>query len=255
MKMRMYNPQLAELLGTLENPPKVSTFKTFGEIVDAMRTTRAFLKVGKDKFKEIRADAIKGGKLTKSGLDDLQADFNDAFNPLYDFMRTGLLKEIDNWKERELKNAFAIVNKAPTDDQVRKLEVILKRDGILQSEVEMWAKEFGDNYLCASAFRDYAKRMGYILIFSDFTDADERIQVINEAYNYLTEMLSVINSEESSYKLLAFYGTNENGESYDGSAAKTYTEILDADPTFKPQKITVKPITDEDDKKDETQAS
>ena len=258
MKMRMYYPQLAELLGTLENPPRVTAFRSFGEIVDAMRTTKDFLKIAQDNFEKIRSDAVKSGKLTQAGLNDLKADFDDAFIPLSDFMRTGLLKEIDAWKERELKNAFAIVNKAPTDDQVRKLEVILKRDGILQSEVEMWAKEFGDNYLCASAFRDYARRMGYFLIYSDFTDADERIEAINEAYKYLNEMLSIISQDNSTYKSLAFYGTDENGNSYEGSAAEQYTKILDADPTFKPQKIEVKLIADQDDKKkddDETKAS
>ena len=258
MKMRMYYPQLAELLGTLENPPRVTAFRSFGEIVSAMRTTRDFIRMGKEKFEKIRSDAVKSGKLTQAGLNDLKADFEDAYIPMSDFLRKGLLTEIDAWKERELKNAFAIVNKAPTDDQVRKLEVILKRDGILQSEVEMWAKEFGDNYLCASAFRDYAKRMGYFLIYSDFTDADERIEAINEAYQYLNEMLSIINKDDSSYKSLAFYGTDANGNSYEGSAAEQFTKILDADPTFKPQKIEVKLIADQDDKKkddDETKAS
>ena len=258
MKMRLFDPELAKILENLDKEPIIPAFKTFADIVTAMRQTHEYLMLQKERFEKLYSEKSHSGKLTKSGLDDFRADFNDAFVPYMSFVRDAIRKEIENWKDREQKNVFAVTNKAPTDDQAKQLEVILKREKISKAELEMWAKNFGSNYLCASAFRDYAKRMGYFLIYSDFMDADERIEAINEAYQYLNEMLSIINKDDSSYKSLAFYGTDANGNSYEGSAADQFTKILDADPTFKPQKIEVKLIADQDDKKkddDETKAS
>ena len=252
MKMRLFDPELAKILENLDKEPIIPAFKSFADIVTAMRQTHEYLMLQKERFEKLYSEKSHSGKLTKSGLDDFRADFNDAFMPYMSFVRDAIRKEIENWKDREQKNVFAVTNKAPTDDQAKQLEVILKREKISKAELEMWAKNFGSNYLCASAFRDFAEKKGYQIIYSDFTDADDRLTDIENAYEYLNTMLSgIMQPEHSSYNLLAFYGTDENGNSYEGSLAAAYTKALDRDTTFKAQKIEVKPITEpkkEDDK-------
>lgn len=248
MKMRLYDPELASILENLTKEPIIPTLRTFADIVRTMRETREFLVYQLDNFKALYSKKEKSGKLTKAGLEDMKADFNEAFNPYMSFMKSLISREIDNWKDREQKNVFAVINKAPTDEQARQLEAILKREKISRAELEMWAKGFSDNYLCASAFRDFAEKKGYQIIYSDFTDADDRLEDINNAYEYLNNMLSIVGATETSYTLLCFYGTDENGNSYDGSMVKAFTERLDRDTTFKAQKIEVKPITETEPK-------
>lgn len=246
MKMRTFNPQLAELMSELEKSPLNTTLRTFADIVAYMRNTHALLMINREKFERIYSDAVRSGKFTVAGLQDQKEDFEDAYKSLSKKFADIISSEIDKWKSQEQKNAYAVVSKAPTDEQARSLEVILKRDTISQAELEMWAKNFSDNYICSCAFRDYAKRMGYIVLYSDFTDAEERIEVIEDAYAKLQDMLKNISiPENGKYNLLLFYGTNESGNYYSGTWAENYTSILDADSTFKPQKIEVKPITEE----------
>lgn len=246
MKMRTFNPQLAELMSELEKSPLNTTLRTFADIVAYMRSTHALLMISREKFERIYSDAVRSGKFTVAGLQDQKEDFEDAYKSLSKKFADIISSEIDKWKSQEQKNAYAVVSKAPTDEQARSLGVILKRDTIIQAELEMWAKKFSDNYICSCAFRDYAKRMGYIVLYSDFTDAEERIEVIEDAYAKLQDMLKNISiPENGNYNLLLFYGTNESGNYYSGTWAENYTSILDADSTFKPQKIEVKPITEE----------
>ena len=246
MKMRTFNPQLAELMSELEKSPLNTTLRTFADIVAYMRNTHALLMINREKFERIYSDAVRSGKFTVAGLQDQKEDFEEAYKSLSKKFADIISSEIDKWKSQEQKNAYAVVSKAPTDEQARSLEVILKRDTISQAELEMWAKNFSDNYICSCAFRDYAKRMGYIVLYSDFTDAEERIEVIEDAYAKLQDMLKNISiPENGNYNLLLFYGTNESGKYYSGTWAENYTSILDADSTFKPQKIEVKPITEE----------
>lgn len=247
MKMRTYNPQLAELMSELEKSPLHATLRTFADIVSYIRTTHEFLMMSRDKFESIYNDALRSGKYTTAGLKDMQADFEDAFKPYCNKFTDMIASEIDTWKSQEQKNAYAVVSKAPTDEQARSLEVILKREHISQAELEMWAKNFSDNYICSCAFRDYAKRMGYLIIYSDFTDAEERIEAIEDAYKKLENMLNNINvSERGNYNLMLFYGMNESGEYYSGTWVDEYIKILDSDSTFKgTQKIEVKPISED----------
>lgn len=244
MKMRLFDPDIAEILSRLEKEPLLPTLRTFADIVKTMRDTHDFLSYQKEQFEQKLAEKQASGRFTASGINDLRADFNDAFKPYSDLVIGAIRKEIDNWKDREQKNLFAVINKAPTDEQARKLEVVLKRDNISKSELELWARNFGDNYLCASAFRDFAERKGYLIVYSDFTDADERIEDINTAYEYLNTRLSEVTTPNANvnYQGLAFYGTDENGEHYKGTLADIYTESLDRDSTFKPQSIDIKPI-------------
>lgn len=244
MKMRLFDPDIAEILSRLDKEPLLPTLRTFADIVKTMRDTHDFLAYQKEQFEQKLAEKQASGKFTQSGLNDLRADFNDVFKPYSDFVISAIRKEIDNWKDREQKNAYAVINKAPTDDQARKLEVVLKRDKISKSELELWARNFGDNYLCASAFRDFAEKKGYQIIYSDFTDADERLEDINKAYEYLNTRLSDVTIPKTNldYQGLAFYGTDDNGDYYNGTLADIYTESLDRDSTFKPQTIDIKPI-------------
>lgn len=246
MKMRTFNPQLAELMSELEKSPLNTTLRTFADIVAYIRNTHALLMINREKFERIYSDAVRSGKFTVAGLQDQKEDFEDAYKSLSKKFADIISSEIDKWKSQEQRNAYAVVSKAPTDEQARSLEVILKRDTISQAELEMWAKSFSDNYICSCAFRDYAKRMGYLVLYSDFTDAEERIEVIEDAYAKLQDVLKNISiPENGNYNLLLFYGTNESGNYYSGTWAENYTSILDADSTFKPQKIEVKPITEE----------
>ena len=241
--MRLYDPELAKILEKLDKKPILPTLRTFADIAKTLRETHEFLIYRKDEFEKLYTEKVNSGKFSKSGLNDMRADFDDAFNGYRDTIADAVRREIESWKDIEQRDAFAVVNKAPTDDQARQLETILKRDSISKSELEMWAKSFGANYLCASAFRDFAKRNGYLIVYSDFTDADERLENINKAYEYLNTMLSGIDKPSSdSYQSLAFYGTDENGEYYKGTLADVYTESLDRDPTFKHQKIDIKEI-------------
>ena len=246
MKMRTFNPQLAELMSELEKSPLNTTLRTFADIVSYMRSTHGLLMINREKFERIYSDAVRSGKFTVAGLQDQKEDFEDAYKSLSKKFADIISSEIDKWKSQEQRNAYEVVSKAPTDEQARSLEVIIKRENISQAELEMWAKNFSDNYICSCAFRDYAKRMGYIVLYSDFTDAEERIEVIEDAYAKLQDMLKNISiPENGKYNLLLFYGTNESGNYYSGTWAENYTSILDADSTFKPQKIEVKPITEE----------
>ena len=241
MIMRTYYPQLVELLNSLEKEPITPTLRTFKSIMDYVRDNREFFLIHKKEFEKIYPDAVNKGKLTPSGLADLKADFNDAYNNFKKLICDQIKGQIKLWKENELRNAFEVVNKAPTDDQARKLEVILKRENLSASEVELWAKEFGSNYLCASAFRDYAEKQGYIISFSDFTDVDDRLSDINNANDYLLEMINVIDQNDLSYKQMCFFGSDDNGNPYEGTLAAEYVKVLDRDVTFKgEQKIEVK---------------
>ena len=247
MKMRTYNPQLAELMSELEKSPLHATLRTFADIVSYLRSTHAFLMVARDKFESVYNDALRSGKYTTAGLNDMRADFEDAYKPYCQKFTEMIGSEIDRWKSQEQKNAYAVVSKAPTDEQARSLDVILKRGDMSQAEMEMWSKKFGDNYICSCAFRDYAKKLGYIVLYSDFMDAEERINIIEDAYTRLKDMLSNISTPESEqYKLLLFYGTNNNTSDYFGGTwVEEYTRILDSDTTFKsdPQRIEIKPIS------------
>lgn len=246
MKMRTFNPQLAELMSELEKSPLNTTLRTFADIVAYMRSTHDIFMLAREKFEKIYSEAVRSGKFTIAGLKDQKEDFENAYHSLCKKFVDILSSEIDKWKSQEQRNAYEVVSKAPTDEQARSLEVIIKRENISQAELEMWAKKFGDNYICSCAFRDYAKRMGYIVLYSDFTDAEERIEVIEDAYAKLQDMLKNISiPENGNYNLLLFYGTNESGNYYSGTWVENYTSILDADSTFKPQKIEVKPITEE----------
>jgi len=258
MHMRTFNPQLAELMSELDKVPLKTSLRTFGEIVNAMRTTHAFLMVASDKFQGIYNDAVNSGKYTASGLRDQKEDFENAYKPYCKRFTNMLSEEIDRWKSREQKNAYEVVSKAPSEEQARSLSVILSREDMSQAEMEMWAKNFGDNYICSCAFRDYAKKLGYIVLYSDFTDAEERINIIEDAYERLEDMLSCINaSEKGNYKLLVFYGTSDNtGEYFSGTWVDEYTEILDKDATFKAdQKIEVRPMTEEEKEEKKDKAS
>ncbi|MCR5489551.1 MAG: hypothetical protein K6F03_05750 [Saccharofermentans sp.] len=242
--MTIYNPQLAELMNAVKNPPTIPALKSFGEICKAMRTAHDFYMLHVEQFEKIYSDTARAGKLTTAGLKEMRAEFEGAIMPVISKTRDMISNEIEKWKEAELHNTYATVNKAPTEEQARLLEVVLKKDSVSQAELEMLARNFGDNYSCACAFRDFAKKKGYMVAFSDFTDAEDRITDINGAYDYLNNMLAEIHKpSNSSYNLMAFYRTDENGESYEGSLARAYTEALDTDSTFKPQKIEVTPIS------------
>ena len=152
--------------------------------------------------------------------------------------------------EGEIGQTYAIVSKAPTDEQAKILNVILTRDDISQAEIELWAKNFADNYACSCSFRDFAKKNGYMVIYSDFTDAEERIQTVDKAYNYLKDLVHSINTsnENLSYPQLVFYGTDsDTGEHFSNTYVDEYIRVLDSDTTFKAeQKIEVKPISQND---------
>ena len=246
--MRLFDPDISEIIGRLSKRPTVPVLKTFADIVKTMRETNAFLTYQKEQFEDKLNEKRYSGKFTQSGLNDLRADFEEAYKPYFELITSIIRKEVDTWKDREQKNLYAIINKAPTDDQARQLEVIFKRDEISKSELEFWAKGFGDNYLCASAFRDFAKKKGYLVVYSDFTDADERLEDINKAYEFLISRLSEIDTLKNgiSYQGLAFYGMTEDGEYFTGTPADVYIECLDFDSTFKPQKIMITPISEEE---------
>ena len=246
--MRTFNPQLAELMEEIDKTPTISTLRTFADIVNAMRGTHDFLMVARNKFERIYSDAVKGGKYTTAGLRDMKEDFEDAYKSVAKKFTDILLSEIDKWKSKEQRNTFDVVSKAPTDEQAKILNVVLKRESISQAEIEMWAKHFSDNYVCSCSFRDYAKNKGYIVVYSDFTDAEERIETVEKAYNYLKDLIHSINTtdENLSYPHLVFYGkSDETGEHFANTFVDDYIRILDSDTTFKSQTIEVKPITED----------
>lgn len=247
MQLRTYHPQLAELMSEIDKTPVIPTLRTFGEIVNAMRNSHDVLMIARGKFENIYSEAVKSGKYTTAGLRDMKEDFESAYMSITKRFVELILSEIEKWKSLEQKNTYAIVSKAPSDEQAKLLNVILTRDNISLAEVELWAKQFGDNYVCSCSFRDYAKKLGYLVIYSDFTDAEERIQTIENAYTYLKTLVSSINTsnENLSYPQLVFYGTDEDtGEHYSNTYVDDYIRILDSDSTFKPQEIKVAPITD-----------
>ena len=47
MKMRTFNPQLAELMSELEKSPLNTTLRTFADIVSYMRSTHALLMISR----------------------------------------------------------------------------------------------------------------------------------------------------------------------------------------------------------------
>lgn len=241
--MTIFNPMLAELMSKLKTPPVIPTLRNFSDICGAMRNTHDFFMYQNEQFNTIYSNAVKEGKLTSAGLADMKKEFESAYNQVFNTMRDLIANEIKKWKDAEQKNVYAVVNKAPTEEQARLLEVVCRRQEISQAEVELWAKQFGDNYACSCAFRDFAKNKGFYVAYSNFTNAEERITAIEDATEYLNKMLSVINqSKESSYSAMAFYGVDENGKSYEGSLAHHYAEILEGDSAFKPQTIKIKPI-------------
>ena len=246
MKMRLFDPDIARILERLEREPATTTVKTFADIVKVLRDAHVFLTEQREQFERLYNEKRFSGRFTQSGLNDLRADFEDAYKPFYELLTRQIKNSIENWKDREEKNLYAITNKAPTDDQAKKLEVVLKRDNISKTELEMWARDFGDNYLCASAFRDFAERKGYQVIYSDFTDADTRLEDINKAYEFINSRLADIDvsNADISYTGLTFYGTDESGAYYQNGFLDAYIECLDADPTFKPQTIEIKPIVE-----------
>lgn len=244
--MRTYNPQLAELMGELEKKPNLpKALNSFGDIVDAMRTTHSFAMIARSRFEKIYSEAVHGGKYTIAGLRDMKEDFEDFYKSLISSMTDFISEEIEKWKGKEQRNTYAVVSKAPSDEQSKLLNVILTRDNISLAEVELWAKHFGDNYVCSCSFRDYAKKLGYMVIYSDFTDAEERIETIEKAYTYIKDLVRSINTSDDnlSYPHLVFYGTDDNGDYYANTYVDDYIKILDADTTFKEQKIEVKPIS------------
>lgn len=244
--MRMYDPDIANIISNLNNKPTFTAFKSFADVIKPMREIHGFLTSQREQFETKYNEKRFGGKFTMSGLNDLRADFEDAYKPVRALLVDDFKAKLDDWKDREQKNLYAIINKAPTDDQARQLEVVLKRDNISKTELELWAKGFGDNYLCASAFRDYAERKGYLIVYSDFTDADERLEDINKAYEFINSRLPEIDvsNADLSYTGLTFFGTDEDGEYYQNSFLDAYIDCLDSDPTFKPQTIDIKPIVD-----------
>ncbi len=247
MQLKTYHPQLAELMNEIDKTPVIPTLRTFGEIVNTTRNSHDVLMVARGKFENIYSEAVKSGKYTTAGLRDMKEDFETAYRSITTKFVDLILGEIEKWKSLEQKNTYAIVSKAPSDEQAKLLNVILTRDNISLAEVELWAKQFGDNYVCSCSFRDYAKKLGYLVIYSDFTDAEERIQTIENAYTYLKTLVSSINTsnENLSYPQLVFYGTDKDtGEHYSNTYVDDYIRILDSDSTFKPQEIKVAPITD-----------
>lgn len=246
--MTIFNPELVELMNEIKKPPMIPTLKSFSEIVDAMRTTHAVLMINRTKFEQIYADAVKSGKLSASGLREMKEEFESAYNSSTKLFRDLLSSEIDKWKNQEQNNAFEVVNKAPSDEQSRALDAIVKRETVSQAEIELWAKNFEDNYLCASAFRDFAKSKGFYVFYSDFTDAEERIKAITDSYERLNSMLKSINqlNNDMSYLALSFYGTDENGNYFKGWS-DNYSAVLDSDSTFKPKTIKVEPISSHKD--------
>lgn len=247
MQLKTYHPQLAELMNEIDKTPVIPTLRTFGEIVNTTRNSHDVLMVARGKFENIYSEAVKSGKYTTAGLRDMKEDFETAYFSVASKFVELILSEIEKWKSSEQKNTYAIVSKAPTDEQAKLLNVILTRDNISLAEVELWAKQFGDNYVCSCSFRDYAKKLGYLVIYSDFTDAEERIETIENAYNYIKDLVRSINTsnENLNYPQLVFYGTDEaTGEHYSNTYVDDYIRILDSDSTFKPQEIKVAPITD-----------
>jgi len=247
MNMRTYHPQLAELLSEIEKVPVMPTLRTFGEIVNFMRGNHLLFLQARSKFESIYSNAVQSGKYSTAGLRDIKEDFENTHLSVVKKFQDLILGEIEKWKSNEQRNTFEIVSKAPTEEQSRSLDAVLKRENITKAEIEMWSKNFGDNYACACAFRDFAKKKGFDVVYSDFTDAEERIETIDNAYNYLKDLVKCINTtnENLSYPQLVFYGTNENMEHYKGTWVDDYIRVLDSDSTFKPQKIEVKPITAE----------
>lgn len=244
--MTIYNPQLAELMNNIKNPPKAPTLKTFRDICDGMRTTHDFFILQKEKFEQIYSDTAKSGKFSSAGLKEMRNEFESNFTPIANDIREMFSKEIEKWKAEEQKNAYAVVNKAPTDEQARLLEVVFRRDKVTQAEIEMYAKNFGDNYACASAFRDFAKNKGFYVVYSDFESAEDRIEAIEKASDYLNDMLKGIDRPTTEeYKYMCFFGSDDNGNIYAGSRITAFSDILDKDTAFKPQKVEVSPITED----------
>ena len=250
MQLRTYHPQLAELMSEIDKTPIIPTLRTFGEIVNAMRNTHDVLMIARGKFENIYSEAVKSGKYTTAGLRDMKEDFETAYLSVASKFVDLILSEIEKWKSSEQKNTYAVVSKAPTDEQTRSLSVILTRENISQSEIELWAKSFSDNYACSCSFRDFAERKGYQVVYSDFTDVEERIQTIDKAYTYLKELVRNINTSDNNmnYPQLVFYGTDsDTGEHYSNTYVDEYIRVLDSDSTFKAeQKIEVKPISPND---------
>lgn len=242
---RTYNPQLAELMNELEKKPNLpTTLKTFGDIVSAMRTTHSFAMTARSRFEKIYSEAVHGGKYTMAGLRDMKEDFEDFYKSLTTSLTDFISEEIEKWKGKEQRNTYAVVSKAPSDEQAKLLNAILTRNNISLAEVELWAKHFGDNYVCSCSFRDYAEKLGYLVIYSDFTDAEERIETVEKAYTYVKDLLRSINTADKdlSYPQLVFYGIDEDtGTNYANTYVDDYICILDSDSTFKAdQKIEVK---------------
>lgn len=245
MQLRTYHPQLAELMSEIDKTPIIPTLRTFGEIVKAMRNTHDVLMVARGKFENIYSEAVKSGKYTTAGLRDMKEDFENAYMSITTKFEDLILSEIEKWKSLEQKNTYAVVSKAPTEEQTRSLNVILTRDDISQAEIELWAKNFSDNYACSCSFRDFAKKKGFMVYYSDFTDVEERIQTMDKAYNYLKELVHNINTADNNlnYPQLVFYGTDKDtGEHYSNTYVDEYIRVLDSDSTFKTQKIEVSQI-------------
>lgn len=246
MQLKTYHPQLAELMNEIDKTPVIPTLRTFGEIVNAMRNTHDILMVARSKFETIYSEAVKSGKYTTAGLRDMKEDFESAYMSITKKFEDLILGEIDKWKSLEQKNTYAVVSKAPTEEQTRSLSVVLTRENISQAEIELWAKSFADNYACSCSFRDYAEKKGYSVYYSDFTDVEERIQTIDTAYNYLKELVHNINTADNNmtYPQLVFYGTDKDtGEHFSNTYVDEYIRVLDSDSTFRnEQKIEVKRI-------------
>lgn len=188
-------------------------FRTFNEVREAARAHRKAVTAAKVK-RDVAIEEVKqnyAGELLKERLASIEDEYFQATMVGEKELRNNIEKlRID--KLTRLKSNVA---KAPTSEQVAKLNEIRNRKDIDLDELKIIADSMSDNYGALRTLREIAREHGYSLIVPEYKEIEEQI---NTAAEYANRM---INTSEDTYEGLAFYGN------YDNTYFDTLTDGLD----------------------------
>lgn len=203
--------------------------RTFKEMRKAVKDYRAVADgAGKLRDETIRqASEIYAGSL----LEQKKAEANALYTEHTFTAKQMLLKDIEAFRTAKIEQLEKNVAKAPTTEQVNKLNELRNRKHLDADELQLVADSMSGSYGALRTLRDIADTHNHLLQVPDYTVIRDDI---NECCDYAIKMMS---HDSTGYTYANFINDRE-GNMWDNATEPLDTDILCAIPKVERRKIT-----------------
>ena len=131
-----------------------------------------------------------------------RAALDEEYNGIVKIAKQRLTDDLNEVLEAKRKQ-FDKSTGAPTEAQLRLLQVLSMRTEMTQSEITLTAEKMNNNIPALRLLRDIAKRHG--IDFPDVGNADKLNEAIDNAEQFSLEMIESIANPELTYQQTCFY--------------------------------------------------